>query len=96
MAPKNPSTPSAPPSASTPKSANSSSTATPQKPTHRNTPSGSIRSTTDLQNIGLSVWNTYQQKTEQRTKLLDAFMAFLVAVGAVQFVYVVVVGNYVS
>ncbi|KAK4043657.1 DAD family protein [Parachaetomium inaequale] len=36
----------------------------------------------------------YLDTTPQRTKLLDAFMAFLVAVGALQFVYCVVAGNY--
>jgi oligosaccharyltransferase complex subunit epsilon len=37
----------------------------------------------------------YVETTPQRTKLVDAFMAFLVAVGALQFVYCVVAGNYV-
>ena len=37
----------------------------------------------------------YRDTTPQRTKLLDAFMAFLVAVGALQFVYCVLAGNYV-
>ncbi|KAG7292530.1 hypothetical protein NEMBOFW57_002565 [Staphylotrichum longicolle] len=32
--------------------------------------------------------------TPQRTKLLDAFMAFLVAVGALQFLYCILAGNY--
>ncbi|KAK4132472.1 defender against death DAD protein [Trichocladium antarcticum] len=36
----------------------------------------------------------YTKTTPARTKLLDAFMAFLVAVGALQFVYCVVAGNY--
>lgn len=35
-------------------------------------------------------------KTPQRVKLLDAFMAFLAVVGALQFVYCVIVGNFVS
>lgn len=34
-------------------------------------------------------------RTPQRVKLLDAFMAFLVAVGVLQFAYCVVGGNYV-
>lgn len=34
-------------------------------------------------------------RTAQRVKLLDAFMAFLVAVGVLQFAYCVVGGNYV-
>ncbi|AEO66013.1 uncharacterized protein THITE_2113728 [Thermothielavioides terrestris NRRL 8126] len=36
----------------------------------------------------------YLDTTPQRTKLLDAFMAFLVAVGALQFAYCVLAGNY--
>lgn len=52
-------------------------------------------SSTDAQEILQGIWNKYVQKTPQRTKLLDTFMAFLVAVGALQFLYVVVVGNFV-
>lgn len=37
----------------------------------------------------------YQNTTPQRTKLLDAFMAFLVVVGGLQFLYCVLAGNYV-
>jgi len=40
------------------------------------------------------VWDKYVQRTPQRVKLLDSFMAFLVVVGALQFVYCVIVGNY--
>ncbi|KAK1834740.1 DAD family protein [Podospora conica] len=36
----------------------------------------------------------YQKATPQRTKLIDAFMAFLVAVGVLQFVYCVLAGNF--
>lgn len=36
------------------------------------------------------------EKTPQRTKLIDVFMAFLVVVGVLQFVYCILVGNYVS
>ncbi|KAK4177444.1 DAD family-domain-containing protein [Triangularia setosa] len=36
----------------------------------------------------------YQKSSPQRTKLLDAFMAFLVVVGVLQFVYCVLAGNY--
>ncbi|KAK4105299.1 defender against death DAD protein, partial [Parathielavia hyrcaniae] len=41
-----------------------------------------------------NVLSHYLDTTPQRTKLLDAFMAFLVAVGALQFVYCVLAGNY--
>ena len=37
----------------------------------------------------------YARETPQRTKLIDAFMGFLVAAGVLQFVYCVVAGNYV-
>lgn len=43
-----------------------------------------------------NVWNHYVKTTPQRTKLLDLFMLFLVVVGALQFVYCVLAGNYVS
>lgn len=38
----------------------------------------------------------YLKTTPQRTKLIDVFMAFLVVVGALQFLYCVLAGNYVS
>lgn len=48
------------------------------------------------QEIVQGVWDKYVQKTPQRVKLLDCFMAFLVAVGVLQFVYCVIAGNFVS
>ncbi|EAQ92711.1 hypothetical protein CHGG_00946 [Chaetomium globosum CBS 148.51] len=36
----------------------------------------------------------YTASTPQRTKLLDAFLAFLVTVGGLQFAYCVLAGNY--
>lgn len=65
---------------------------TPSAPARSSRPS---TSNADAQDILQGVWNKYTQKTPQRTKLLDTFMAFLVAVGALQFLYVVVVGNFV-
>ncbi|PWY82958.1 defender against death DAD protein [Aspergillus heteromorphus CBS 117.55] len=44
--------------------------------------------------IAHTVWQQYLATTPQRTLLLDAFMAFLVLVGGVQFVYCVLAGNY--
>ena len=41
------------------------------------------------------IWQRYLAQTPQRTLLLDAFMAFLVLVGGIQFVYCVLAGNYV-
>lgn len=43
-----------------------------------------------------NLWDHYVKDTPQRTKLIDAFMAFLVVVGALQFLYCVLAGNYVS
>ncbi|KAH6898326.1 DAD family protein [Thelonectria olida] len=36
----------------------------------------------------------WAKETPQRTKLIDIFLLFLVAVGAIQFVYCVLAGNY--
>ena len=49
-----------------------------------------------MSEIMQGVWDAYVDKTPQRTKLVDVFMAFLVFVGGVQFVYCVLAGNYVS
>ncbi|MCJ1455306.1 oligosaccharyltransferase complex subunit epsilon [Mycoblastus sanguinarius] len=46
------------------------------------------------QEVLLSLWTHYVNTTPQRVKLMDVFMAFLVAVGGLQFVYCVLVGNY--
>lgn len=44
-----------------------------------------------LQNI----YNHYMDATPQRTKLIDVFLVFLLVVGALQFLYCVLAGNYV-
>ncbi|RYN56563.1 hypothetical protein AA0114_g2846 [Alternaria tenuissima] len=49
---------------------------------------------TDAAAIAQGIWDKYVSKTPQRTKLLDTFLAFLVIVGALQFLYVVLVGNF--
>jgi len=41
-----------------------------------------------------NLWDHYLKTTPQRTKLIDAFMAFLVVVGALQFLYCILAGNY--
>ncbi|OAL07568.1 defender against death DAD protein [Phaeosphaeriaceae sp. SRC1lsM3a] len=51
-------------------------------------------SNADAQDILQGIYSKYVSKTPQRVKLLDAFMAFLVVVGALQFFYVVLVGNF--
>ena len=37
----------------------------------------------------------YMNETPQRTKLIDAFLAFIAVVGAWQFIYCILAGNYV-
>ncbi|KAF2682785.1 defender against death DAD protein [Lentithecium fluviatile CBS 122367] len=59
-------------------------------PARSNKSSGSL----DAQDIVQSVWSNYLKKTPQRVKLLDSFMAFLVVVGALQFLYCLIVGNF--
>lgn len=44
-----------------------------------------------LQNI----YSYYMKETPQRTKLIDVFLAFLAVVGALQFLYCILAGNYV-
>ncbi|KAI1203074.1 defender against death DAD protein [Nemania serpens] len=58
--------------------------------------SSSSRSSTSSQidKIALNIVQHYQKTTPQRTKLIDAFMAFLVIVGGLQFAYCVLAGNY--
>jgi hypothetical protein len=56
------------------------------------TTSTSSRSTTSK---GRDSGSLGAQEIAQRVKLLDAFMGFLLVVGALQFLYVVIVGNFV-
>jgi oligosaccharyltransferase complex subunit epsilon len=50
----------------------------------------------EAQQIINGVWKNYVDRTPQRVKLIDAFMGFLVVVGALQFLYCVIVGNFVG
>ncbi|EAS33596.1 oligosaccharyl transferase subunit Dad1 [Coccidioides immitis RS] len=89
MAPKRPVNGAATPPASKPSSSSvtattTTKTATPVAFTTKSPP----------QDIILGIWQRYLVQTSQRTKMLDAFMAFLVLVGGVQFVYCVLAGNY--
>lgn len=106
MAPKKSSQPSpaaAPPSSTKPTGVTSSAASQPTKsqnkpaPTPQQRQTSSVpRNTQDAQQIVQGVWNNYLDRTPQRTKLLDAFMGFLMLVGGLQFGYCVVAGNYVS
>ncbi|KAA8648579.1 hypothetical protein EYZ11_006714 [Aspergillus tanneri] len=53
-----------------------------------------LTTNSSIYDIAHHVWQQYVATTPQRTLLLDAFMAFLVLVGGIQFVYCVVAGNY--
>ncbi|KAF2403946.1 defender against death DAD protein [Trichodelitschia bisporula] len=69
-------------------------------PTTSTEPSTSALQSTNLKHASSAAdivngaWSNYLAHTPQRVKLLDAFLAFLVGVGALQFVYCVIVGNY--
>lgn len=67
--------------------------ATARKPSSSTQGGGAIA---EAQDILTNIWNKYVSETPQRVKLIDTFMAFLVALGGIQFVYVVLAGNYVS
>ncbi|SLM40108.1 defender against death dad protein [Lasallia pustulata] len=84
MAPKrNPSSqPTSAPARSAQSFKTTTSTSSPSKSTH------------SAQDILLGAWDNYLQRTPQRVKLMDVFMAFLVVVGGLQFAYCVVAGNY--
>ncbi|KAI1172454.1 defender against death DAD protein [Nemania sp. FL0916] len=56
--------------------------------------SSSSSSNSSLDKIAANIVQHYQKTTPQRTKLIDAFMAFLVIVGGIQFAYCVLAGNY--
>jgi len=51
-------------------------------------------SSTNPLTILTSLYDTYQENTPQRTKLIDAFLGFLVLTGGLQFLYCLIAGNY--
>jgi oligosaccharyltransferase complex subunit epsilon len=78
-----------------PTAAARSTTPQPGQPSASNGPT-SVAKTNDAGAIAAHVWSNYLRRTPQRVKLLDTFMAFLVVVGVLQFVYCVLGGNYAS
>ncbi|KAI1356641.1 defender against death DAD protein [Xylaria sp. FL0043] len=80
MAPKKPATAAGPAASSTPTSSSISASTS--------------SSSSQIDKIALNILQHYQKTTPQRTKLIDAFMAFLVIVGGLQFAYCVLAGNY--
>ncbi|KAI1279046.1 defender against death DAD protein [Xylaria sp. FL0933] len=85
MAPKKPATATATGPATTSTSTSSTSTLSSTK---------TSSSSSQIDKIALNILQHYQKTTPQRTKLIDAFMAFLVIVGGLQFAYCVLAGNY--
>ncbi|KAI9805412.1 MAG: hypothetical protein M1825_000663 [Sarcosagium campestre] len=83
---------------STTTSTRSPSTSTAPPPTTPSKPSK--RTQADSSNspsaILLNLFTAYDSQTPQRVKLIDSFLAFLVGVGVLQFVYCCLAGNYVS
>ncbi|KIY01128.1 uncharacterized protein Z520_02680 [Fonsecaea multimorphosa CBS 102226] len=83
-----------PPAAATqtskPSGSFTSSPAPPTKPVQSST----LSPRSSPQEIIIHVWNKYLQDTPSRTMLLDVFMAWLVVVGGLQFLYCVLAGNY--
>ncbi|OJD26359.1 hypothetical protein ACJ73_02260 [Blastomyces percursus] len=75
----------------------SSSTPTPTKATLNpilTNASASLSSNSQTQDIVVGIWRQYLAQTPKRTLQLDAFMAFLLIVGGVQFLYCILAGNY--
>ncbi|KAI9828627.1 MAG: oligosaccharyltransferase complex subunit epsilon [Thelocarpon impressellum] len=96
MAPKR-SAAHAPSSSASSPSAASTTTSPPRtraKSSSANSTLSSSSAATDPQVILQNLWDSYARTTPQRVLLIDAFLAFLVVVGVLQFVYCVVAGNY--
>ncbi|KAF7877570.1 hypothetical protein EAF04_001245 [Stromatinia cepivora] len=81
--------PVAPPTAQIPSTTTTIPSSTPVK-----IPSKSSSQNQSPQQVAIGIWQNYLDKTPQRTKLIDVFMSFLVAVGVLQFVYCILAGNY--
>ncbi|KAK0733477.1 DAD family-domain-containing protein [Lasiosphaeria miniovina] len=102
MAPKNRNNRDVTPSAaSTAQTSATSSGSAPQaavstsaKPAVNKSVSSSSSSKQDWNSVVVNLANSYRDSAPQRTKLIDAFMTFLVVAGALQFLYCVVAGNY--
>jgi len=64
----------------------------PSKPS--GSPPGAAMTSQNPITILTAVYGRYLIDTPQRTKIIDAFLGFLVVTGVVQFAYCVVAGNY--
>ncbi|EGV62168.1 defender against death DAD protein [Yamadazyma tenuis ATCC 10573] len=48
----------------------------------------------ELRSAATTTYTNYVKSLTPRTKLIDTFLAFLVTLGALQFVYVLLIGNF--
>lgn len=94
MAPKKNAREPAPSAAATTQSSTTAAGSVPQQPK----PATSLKSTgaANWDEVLQNIYQYYMKETPQRTKLVDVFLVFLAAVGALQFLYCILAGNYVS
>lgn len=90
MAPKRNARPSTPSAAAISQTSSSAFSASPAQAKPVLPKTGAANWDQVLQNI----YDYYMEATPQRTKLIDVFLVFLLLVGALQFVYCVLAGNY--
>ena len=91
MAPKKNAREPAPSSVATTQAGTTAAASTPAQPKPVPVKTGAANWDKVLQNI----YDHYMEATPQRTKLVDVFLVFLLLVGALQFLYCVLAGNYV-
>ncbi|KAG5926402.1 hypothetical protein E4U42_003349 [Claviceps africana] len=70
------------------------SKATPSKAASSSSYSSPKNTRANWDQVLLNIVQHYTSETPQRTKLIDAFLFFLVVVGGLQFLYCVLAGNY--
>ena len=85
----------APSAAATTQAGTSTVGSVPPTPKPSKTSGPSTINATNWDKVVLNIYDHYITHTPQRTKLLDVFLGFLVVVGALQFLYCILAGNYV-
>merc|ERR1712000_24511 len=84
----------APSAAATTQAGTSTVGSVPPTPKPSKTSAPSTINATNWDKVVLNIYDHYLTHTPQRTKLLDVFLGFLVVVGALQFLYCILAGNY--
>lgn len=85
----------APSTAATTQAGTSTAGSVPLTPKTGKTSAPSTINAANWDKVLLNIYDHYMTQTPQRTKLLDVFLGFLAAVGALQFLYCILAGNYV-